>query len=119
MAIDLEFERKKIAALAVFQAKTSETDWRYLVQWPWFLRMQWALGLKTKPKYFNTLMGETIQGLYSCGALLPLVIVGWTSGISFQKVIGFSVLFLTLSALQALAIRSFARKKQLPSWESL
>jgi hypothetical protein len=118
MAQDVDFERKKAAALAAFQAKTTETEWQYLEQWPWLLKAQWALGLKTKPMYFNSLFGETLQGCFRSGFLIIAAFFASLRGATWSS-IGFILMFVCLSLLYAVCIRSFARKKQLPSWESL
>lgn len=118
MAIDVEFERKKAVALAVFQAKTSETEWHFLEQWPWFLRAQWVLGLKTKPMYFNSLFGESLQGCFRFGFLLIAAFFASHRDATWSS-LGFILMFVCFSLLYAMSIRTFAQKKQLPSWESL
>ncbi|WP_373976063.1 DUF6404 family protein [Chitinibacter sp. SCUT-21] len=118
MAQDVEFDRKKAAALAAFQAKTAETEWQYLEQWPWLLRAQWALGLRTKPMYFNSLCGEALQGCFRFGVLLLAAFFSAMRGATWSS-IGFLLFFVCFCFIYALCIRAYARKKQLPSWESL
>ncbi|MBM5570826.1 MULTISPECIES: DUF6404 family protein [Deefgea] len=118
-AQNAEFERKKAIALTILVEKSIFKNAR----WPWQLKALWALGLKKRPPLFASFISNAVffgvqwGGVY--GFFMWFTI--WKSqGIPFERAVGLCALGGLFFGCAMAGLSYFqARKKQLPSWESL
>lgn len=119
MSVDIEFERKKSAALLVLVEKGIFKK----SCWPWQLRALWALGLKNKPPLFASFFSNAILLGVQWGVMYGIFMwfLLWKSqGVPIEKAVGLSALGGLLFGLSMAGVFYFqARKKQFPRWESL